>query len=154
MSMTTTPTDPSVRTDVDTPDLAGAERGLKFAAAFTVVSGLFFAVASTATTDDGVRLLLDIVFFRPGDGPDALMEGHHLANAILGGVMAGWGVMVWLLADRFVRSHPADVKHIVGVGILVWFVVDSAGSIASGGWLNAVVNVGYAALFVLPLRKL
>lgn len=135
-------------------DVAKAERGLKGAALFSVISGLFFASASTGPTDGLMRLFLDSIFWRIGDGPAVLSDSHHLVDAITGGVMVGWGAMTWLVVDRFISASPGDVKQIVGVAIAAWFVVDSAGSIASGGWLNAVFNVAYAALFLLPLRKL
>lgn len=135
-------------------DVAGAERGLKAAAIFTVATGLLFSSASLAETDFGVRFLLDVVFFRLGEGPDSLEASHRLVNAILGGVMVGWGVMIWLLVDRFLVRAPQDVKRVLIVGLATWFVVDSAGSIASGGWLNAVLNIGFLGVFLVPLRKL
>ena len=149
-----TASDPTIGDDLAPATAVSVERGLKFAAGVTVVTGLFFAVASTASTDGAVRQLLDLVFFRLGDGPDRLADSHHLGNAILGGVMVGWGVMVWLLTDRFLRRAPRDVKQILMVGLTCWFVVDSAGSIASGGWPNALLNVGFFGLFLVPLRKI
>ena len=138
----------------DPATLESAQRGLKVAAVVTVATGLFFAVASTAATDGAVRQLLDVVFFRLGDGPAELSDSHHLVNAILGGVMVGWGVMIWLLVDQLVPVAPQQLKRILSVGLLCWFVVDSTGSIASGGWPNAVLNVGFLGMFLVPLRKL
>lgn len=153
--MTNTTTKTATRDNSPVPsDLLGAERGLKGAAIFTVISGLFFASASTSATDRLMRLFLDIVFLRVGDGPAQLTDSHHLVDAIMGGVMVGWGVMTWLLVDRFLQVSAADVKFIVQMAVVAWFVIDSAGSIASGGWINVVLNVAYAALFLLPLRKL
>ncbi len=134
--------------------LAGVERGVKLASIMTVATGLFFAIASTAPTDGVVRQLLDLVFFRLGDGPSELADSHHLANAILGGVMVGWGVTAWLLVDRFLGLAPRDVKRVLLTGLGAWFIVDSSGSIASGGWLNAVLNIGFLAMFLLPLRRI
>ena len=139
---------------VDAATLRSAERGLKAAAIMTIATGLFFAVASTAPTDAAVRQLLDLVFFRLGDGPAELSDSHHLVNAILGGVMVGWGVMIWLLVDRLLPVAPRELKHILLVGLVAWFVVDSTGSIASGGWPNAVLNVGFLGVFLVPLRRL
>lgn len=135
-------------------EYAGVERGLKLAALIMVATGVLFSLASITQTDLGVRFLLDVVFFRVGEGPEALEESHRLVNAILGGVMIGWGAMIWLLVDRFLVQAPLDVKRILVVGLATWFVVDSAGSIASGGWLNAVLNVGFLAVFLVPLMKI
>ena len=150
-----TTADPTTGPAIDADDLRTAERGLKFAAVVTVVTGLFFAVASTAPTDAAVRQLLDVVFFRFGDGPAELSDSHHLVNAILGGVMVGWGVTVWLVVDRLLALAPREVGRILLVGLAAWFVVDSTGSVASGGWLNAVpLNVAFFAVFLVPLRRL
>ena len=119
-----------------------------------MLTGLLFSGGAVAFSDFGVRFLLDLVFFRIGEGPEALEESHRLVNAILGGAMVGWGAMIWLLVDRFLVQAPRDIKRILLVGLGTWFVVDSAGSIASGGWLNAVLNVGFLAVFLLPLIKI
>ncbi|MEM9204026.1 MAG: hypothetical protein AAGC53_20490 [Actinomycetota bacterium] len=148
-------TSPRTHSSLRDDSIVAAQRGLKLAAATMVITGIFFAIASTATTDAGVRTLLDFVFFRLGDGPSELSDSHHLVNAILGGVMVGWGVMIWYLADRLLPLAPREVARLLFVGLVVWFVVDSAGSIASGGWLNAVpLNVGFLGLFLVPLRHL
>jgi hypothetical protein len=38
-------------------------------------------------------------------------------------------------------------------GALVWFIVDSAGSIASGAWTNAFFNVAILLIAVGPLWR-
>ncbi|MEM9464362.1 MAG: hypothetical protein AAGA90_03265 [Actinomycetota bacterium] len=151
--MTSTAT-PDTRPALEPSTIASAERGLKVAAVMTVLTGLFFASASTGPTDVAARQLLDLIFFRLGDGPAELRDSHHLVNAVLGGVMVGWGVTVWLVADRLLALAPREVGRIVLVGLIAWFVVDSTGSIASGGWLNAVLNVGFLGVFLVPLRHL
>ena len=149
-----THTDAIVTTDSTDPELASIGRALKAAAVFVALTGLLFSAGAMTSTDFGVRFLLDIVFFRVGDGPDALEESHRLVNAVLGGVMVGWGAMIWLLVDRFLARSPGDVKRVLVIGLATWFVVDCAGSIASGGWLNAILNIGFVAPFIRPLRKL
>ena len=82
--------------DTSDAELANAERGLKGAAIFMMLTGLLFSGGAVAFSDFGVRFLLDLVFFRIGEGPEALEESHRLVNAILGGAMVGWGAMIWL----------------------------------------------------------
>lgn len=127
---------------------------LKVAAIVTIGFGLLFAIASHDATDAPVRFLSDIIFWRIGDGVAVLTQENHLADAILGGVMAGWGVMIWMLADRLLPVAPADVKRIVTTSALVWFTVDTAGSIAGGGGFNGVLNLGFLAMFLIPLRRI
>lgn len=94
------------------------------------------------------------MFWRLDDGVDKLTDTNHLADAILGGVMAGWAVMMWLLADRMLAKAPKETKSIIVVSLLVWFVIDSAGSVVSGAWLNVLANAGFLGLYLLPLRKI
>ncbi len=146
--------EPTVTAGSTESELASIGRALKAAAVFVALTGLLFSAGAMTSTDFGVRFLLDIVFFRVGEGPAALEESHRLVNAVLGGVMVGWGAMIWLLVDRFLARSPGDVKRVLVIGLATWFVVDSAGSIASGGWLNAILNVGFVAPFILPLHRI
>jgi len=127
---------------------------LKAAAVVTIGFGLLFAVGAHDATDAPVRFLSDVVFWRLGDGVVELTRVNHLADAILGGVMAGWGVMIWMLANRLLPVAPVEVKRMVTTSALVWFAVDTGGSIASGGWFNGVLNLGFLAMFLAPLRRI
>jgi len=134
--------------------LASVERELKIASILTVGFGLLFAAASHDATDAVTRFLSDVMFWRVGDGVAELTNTNHLADAILGGVMAGWAVMIWLLADRFLARAPTETKSIITISMLVWFPIDSIGSIASGAWLNAISNVAFLLMFLVPLRRI
>lgn len=136
----------------ETQDLDAAERSIKGAAIITAGFGLFLAISSTDATDGLLRYCADLVFFRRGEGPDHLTDTNHLVDAIAGGVMVGWGVMFWLLADRLLHTAPKQIKHIMITSLACWFMVDSAGSIASGGWLNAVLNLSFPIMFGFALR--
>jgi len=72
-------------------------------------------------------------------GPAAM-----LGVAIYGGVMVGWGSTLVLLG----KGRPTEMA--VGIGVLAWWVTDSAASIASGYPLNVVGNLGFLAVF-MPL---
>ena len=88
-------------------------------------------------------------------GDDAVRTDYtHLFSAIQGGVMAGLGVMVWLVVDQFLGIDPAGVKKVIGITATVWFVLDSAGSVAAGAWLNVIFNLGFLALALVPLRNI
>jgi hypothetical protein len=40
------------------------------------------------------------------------------------------------------------------VSLGLWFVTDSAGSIAAGAWVNAVVNSSLVVVFVAAVRRI
>ena len=153
-SPTTSATPSPAPTDSRPATLQRVARELKTAALITIGFGLVFALGSHSVADGIVRLLGDTIFLRSPGTTSELADVHHLTDAILGGVMAGWGVMIWMLADRVLPLAPAETKRILVVSMLVWFSIDTAGSIASGGWMNAVLNVGFLAMFVVPVRRI
>jgi len=63
----------------------------------------------------------------------------------------GWGVMVWFLATSVHELAPEPVRRAVVGGLLAWFLLDSAGSIASGHAMNAGFNVVVLLILVGPL---
>lgn len=132
-------------------ELAGAARGLKVFAGALVITGLAFSLASVRYGDAPVRLFAKLVFL--GDEV-ARTDYGHLVSAILGGVMTALGVMVWLVVDQFAAIDPVGVKKVIGASVVAWFVLDSAGSIAAGAWFNVVLNLGFLALALVPLRKI
>jgi hypothetical protein len=69
-------------------------------------------------------------------GPAAM-----LGVAIYGGVMVGWGWTLVMIGN----GRPTELA--VGMGVIVWWVTDSAASIASGYPLNVLGNLGFLALF-------
>lgn len=74
-----------------------------------------------------------------------------LAHAVLGGVMVGWGVALILVVRMlFAAGHRAG-WNIVALSVAAWFVPDTAYSLASGYWQNAVLNLAFVALFAVPL---
>lgn len=77
-----------------------------------------------------------------------------LAHAVMGSLMVGWGLALAWVVTSLVRRGSRLGWNIVAVSLLAWFVPDTAASLAFGYWQNAVLNVGFAALFVAPLGAL
>jgi len=95
--------------------------------------------------------LVDLVFC-PVDGQPTLSDpAARLMSAISGGLMAGWGTMLYLVASRLFRRDPALARELILYGTGIWFVVDSLGSAVAGAPLNALLNAGFLMMFYLPL---
>ncbi len=124
---------------------------LKGGSAFVTATGLAVALAAWPQTGAPIALLADLAFWPP-DGAQSLAAGEtRLLAAIGGGVMAGWGVTMWRIVDRLYLENPALARSFIMPGLLLWFAVDSLGSLISGGALNVVGNVGFLALFMVPI---
>ncbi len=74
-----------------------------------------------------------------------------LAHGVLGAVMVGWGAVLLIVLIGPFRRGTREGWLIVAVSVAAWFVPDTALSLATGFWQNAVLNVVVAVLFAVPL---
>lgn len=114
--------------------------------------GLVVCISALPALSMPTRLLADIIFWPPDAAQNLTAPETRLLAAIGGGVMLGWGATLWLLVRTLFAREPAAVKTIITTGITIWFVTDSTASILAGAPLNAVLNVAFLLLFLLPLR--
>ena len=126
-------------------------RWLKAASALTVFFGALLAAAAVPALSGPVQFLADLIFF-PLDGLQSVAaEETRLINAIAGGVLAGWGLMLWMLTTQLFPKEPAIVGKIIVTSIITWFVIDSAGSVLAGAPLNVLGNTSFLLIFCVPL---
>ncbi len=126
---------------------------LKAGAVLLMLFGLVVAAAAVPTLSAPTVFLLDLALW-PLDGAQSLAAPEsRLLCAVGGGMLVGWGALLFLVVDRLSAADGALVRKMVLVSVSSWFVVDSAGSIAAGAPMNALFNVGFLALFALPLLK-
>jgi hypothetical protein len=125
-------------------------RWLKLMSLFVILLGLLVAFGAHPATALPATWLSDIVFW-PFDGAQTLeAPAARVLAAISGGVMAGWGAMMWLVLDRLMPADPALARLLIIEAILVWFVVDSTGSFAAGATINVLLNTMLMLAFVIP----
>jgi hypothetical protein len=112
-----------------------------------------FFLGTMEPTSELARLTLDILSW-PLDGLQtyAAPETRFL-SALTGGFLLGWGVTIWLLADWVYDTLPEAIRRLVVSGLLAWFCLDSAGSIASGTPSNAIFNIIILLAAVGPLWR-
>ena len=129
------------------------QTGLRLAAAATIGFGLILALATVPILAAPARFLGDILIW-PLDGAERLASTEtRLMLAIAGGVMAGWGWLIWQLAGEALAQNPDRTRRLIRQSLLLWFAVDSTTSIAAGVPLNVIGNLVFAALFLLPMRR-
>jgi hypothetical protein len=115
--------------------------------------GPVFFLGTMAETAEPARLTLDILSW-PVDGATTYESADtRFLSALTGGFLFGWGVMIWCLSAWVYDAAPEGVRRAVVTGVLAWFVLDSAGSIASGNASNALFNVAVLLLAVGPLWR-
>lgn len=113
--------------------------------------GPIFFLGTMEATSGLARLTLDLLAW-PVDGRTTFDHPDtRFLSALTGGFLFGWGVMVWCLRLWVYDTAPEAVRRSLLTGILAWFVLDSAGSIASGNASNALFNVLVLLVAVGPM---
>lgn len=134
-------------------DIAHTQTWLKAASTVVIGFGLLLAAGAWPPLSAPVAMLADLLIW-PLDGLQTLAAPEtRVFMAISGGVMVGWGVTLWKLAEHLLPAHLASVRSITMTGLYSWFAVDSIGSIAAGVPLNALANLSFVVLFVLVFRQ-
>lgn len=115
--------------------------------------GPVFFLGTMPSTSEPARWTLDLLSW-PLDGAQAYdYPTMRFLSALTGGFLLGWGVMIWCLRAWVYDAAPEGVRRAVVTGILAWFVLDSAGSIASGNVSNAFFNIIVLLVAVGPLWR-
>jgi hypothetical protein len=124
---------------------------LKVTALVVGAFGPIFFLGTMASTLEPARFTLDLISW-PLDGDMTYQSPDvRLLSALAGGFLVGWGVTIWCLAVWVYDHAPELVRRTVLIGVLAWFLLDSAGSVASGNAWNVLFNLLLLLLAVGPL---
>lgn len=125
---------------------------LKAASVITIVTGLAASCASHPA-GEGLWLLLFDILNWPLDGiPGGFDAVSRPLNAVLGGVMTGWGLMMYGLLNP--KIFCDGIRIVLLRGLLLWFAVDSIGSFAADIPGNVILNMAFLGMFLPPLLLL
>ncbi|MEW6204208.1 MAG: hypothetical protein AB1516_02690 [Pseudomonadota bacterium] len=126
---------------------------LTYTTEFTVLFGLLMVLAP-GLTQQGFGLL---VFQNPAQFTafDPQASAYiELAHAVMGSVMVGWGALMFMLVRRLSAKDAKQTCNLIGMSVLAWYVPDTAFSMYSGFWQNAVLNTSFVVLYAVPLLAL
>ncbi|MDH4441032.1 MAG: hypothetical protein QE284_11665 [Rhizobium sp.] len=123
---------------------------LKLTSLFLIVFGLIVALGAHPLTATPVTWLADLIVW-PFDGTQSLVAPEtRLLAAISGGVMVGFGTMMWLVVSRLLATDPALTRLLLVEATLAWFLVDSTGSLVAGAPVNVALNTVLMLAIVVP----
>jgi hypothetical protein len=126
-------------------------RPLRLAAGLLIATGAIVGLGAVPGIGGPIWAAHDLIVWPYDGGGAASIPESRLFAAICGGVLVGWGVMIWHLAALIPREGAA-IRRIVWTGGLAWFVVDSGLSVVAGGALNVIPNLVFLAVFWWALR--
>ena len=113
--------------------------------------GFMMILGSKGPFMPAINAFLDFAH-QPYDGLTRVSgEAGFLLNAILGGILIGFGTMIWMVAEHVFRHDLALGRKIILTALLAWFITDSLGSILTGAWFNSVINLVILLSFLTPL---
>ena len=126
---------------------------LKFTAFVVGSFGPVFFLGTIIATSEPARWTLDFLSW-PLDGVQNYEAPTiRFLSALTGGFLLGWGVCIWCLQKWVYDVAPEGVRKSVFAGLLAWFCLDSAGSVASGNGSNVFFNLIVLLLAVGPLWR-
>lgn len=126
---------------------------LKVAAVIVGSFGPVFFLGTMLATAEPARFTLDLLSWPVDGSVTYAAPDTRFLSALTGGFLLGWGVTIWCLAQWVHDAAPEGVRRTVVTGLLAWFCLDSAGSIASGNAANAAINVIVLLSAVGPLWR-
>ncbi len=97
------------------------------------------------------------LFFGLIGNPLAEEPGQHMrfAMGLIGCITVGWGITFMAAfkgAHLLEAEAAASVWRLITAAVVIWYVIDSAISAATGFPLNAVSNSALLALYLIPIR--
>jgi len=126
---------------------------LKITAIVVGSFGPIFFLGSMPETIEPARWSLDLLSW-PLDGATTYESADtRFLSALTGGFLLGWGLTIWCLSVYVYDAAPEGVRKSVVFGALAWFVLDSAGSVASGNPSNLFFNCIILLIAVGPLWR-
>lgn len=115
--------------------------------------GPVFFLGTMLPTSEPARWSLDLLSL-PLDGLQTFNDPTtRFLSALTGGFLFGWGICIWFLQKWVYPKAPDEVRRSILAGLLAWFFLDSAGSIASGNSSNAFINIIVLLIAAGPLWK-
>lgn len=129
-------------------------RWLKTASVIVMFFALIVALGAHPATSWPLNFSADLIFW-PVDGTQVTTAAEtRLISGISGGVMFGWGILMWLIADKLFKREPEISRSIILTSIGTWFVIDSTASVIAGAPLNALLNCSFLFLYFVPLMRM
>ncbi|MEO1592363.1 MAG: hypothetical protein AAFU71_13895 [Cyanobacteria bacterium J06632_22] len=114
--------------------------------------GLVFVGSGWTVTSGPAMAILEVM-----NGPKdlALEPTLQFSLGIVGAITLGWSLTLLGLVRMTRQLEISQARELwlgVTVAVLVWFVLDSSLSVATGFWLNAVSNTLFLVAFLIPMR--
>jgi hypothetical protein len=117
-----------------------------------LLTGILPSLAVLELTQEPWRWFYDVLTWPLDSHPATLTVSERQFSAVIGGVICGWALLMYRLSSAEVFT-PA-IRSLLVQSVWFWFLVDSIGSLISGLPLNALSNLGFLLILLVPLSAL
>lgn len=116
-----------------------------------LIYSLLWALAPYPSINLPARLILDIADWPVDDFREPLDRNTRWLSAIGAGVLAAISVFLGGVVVPAIKRSDSSVIRTTIFAMGLWYIIDSAGSIAAGVASNVLFNSVYLALVLIPL---
>ncbi|PIB38284.1 hypothetical protein [Maribacter sp. 4G9] len=124
---------------------------LKVTAISIITYAVLFFLGTVHQTDKAIEVVLDISSWPIDELQNYDAKSTVFLSALLGGILFGWGILIWFLSSKIYDIAPEQTRKIVLISLVCWFVIDGLGSIFSGNSNNVIANIFLILVLVGPL---
>jgi hypothetical protein len=115
------------------------------------IFGVGMSTTSATPLFEPFNRLIDPAFW-PARPPDSQTVGFRAwAYGVWGATIAGWGVVIALLAHESFARGERWAWWALAAGTFLWFVLDTAVSLAHGVGFNVAFNIAVLVMIGTPL---
>ncbi len=132
-------------------DFAFWQKWLSVVSVCIVAFGILMAVLNNTVLFSPFDDQVNPVFWDTADPTAPAENFRHWVYGVLGATMAGWGVFMGFIVRHPFRNKEKWAWTCLVAGLLLWFVLDTYISFASGVYFNVFFNIVLATLLGLPL---
>jgi hypothetical protein len=124
-------------------------KSLQYLNVATIAVGATASFACHPSTQYLWLKLFDLLTWPLDNSPETFQGEAYLLNAVLGGVMIGWGTMMLMLSSEVEKS--TKIRNTFLASLFSWYITDSVGSGINGVPGNIVLNTTFLIAYLVPL---
>lgn len=126
-------------------------RWLKAWSLVLVAFGSIFTVIDFPLIGRPARLFYQLAFLPASVESPSITPALATANGVMGAVLMGWGLFLYLAVDPMIRDDAALLRRAIALALTVWYVFDTMTSWRCQAFGNVVANTIVYLVFMLPV---
>jgi hypothetical protein len=128
------------------------QRWLFVVGLFVIIFGLLMSFLSqTGPFDLLFNNQINPIFWGGRTAPEEVVSFQGWIYGVLGATVAGWGITLAFIARYPFKNKEKWAWNCVTLGMLVWFIVDTAISLYFGVIFNALFNTFLLIAVMIPV---